>query len=173
MPMRFVSPVRRRHLDPAVLGDGLVELRDLVALGQVGIEVVLAREDGALAHLAVDGQRGQRGKLDGLRVQHRQRAGQPQAHRADVGVGRRAKVVGATAEGLGGGEQLHVDFESDHGLVLGQDFRRQQQRRAYLNFIAGRVGVEVVNAGLSDVWPVQAVFPERKSSLKCRSKQSL
>ncbi len=43
-----------RHIDPAMLGDGLVELRDLVALGQVGIEVVFAREDGALAHLAVE-----------------------------------------------------------------------------------------------------------------------
>ena len=122
--MRFVLAVRRGHVDPAMLGDGLVELRDLVALGQVGIEVILARKDGALAHLAVDGQRGQRGKLDGLGVEHRQRAGQPQADRADVGVRRRAEVIGATAEGLGGGEQLHVDFESDDGLVLGQNFRR-------------------------------------------------
>ena len=39
--------------------------------------------------------------------------------------GAEPKLVGATAEGLGGGEQLHVDFESDDGLVLGQDFRRQ------------------------------------------------
>ena len=80
------AAVRRGHIDPAVLGDGLVELRDLIALGQIGIEVVFAREDRALAHLAVDSQRGQRGKLDGLRVQHRQRPRQPQADRADVGI---------------------------------------------------------------------------------------
>ena len=122
--MRFIAAVGRGHVDPAVFGDGLVELRDLVALGQVGIEVVLAGEDGALAHFAVDGQRGQRGELDGLGVEHRQRAGQAQADRADVGVGRRAEMIGATAEGLGSGEQLHVDFESDDGLVLGQDFGR-------------------------------------------------
>ncbi len=108
-----------------MLGDGLVELRNLVALGQVGIEIIFAREDGALAHRAVQRQRGQRGKLDGLGVEHRQRAGQPQAHRADVGVGRRAETVGATAEGLGRGEQLHVDFEPDDGLVLGQNFRSE------------------------------------------------
>ena len=125
MPMRFIAAVGGGHVDPAVLGDRLVELRNLVALGQVGIEVVLAREDGALAHLAVERQRGQRGELDGLGVEHRQRAGQPEADRADVGVGRGAEVVGAAAEGLGGGQQLHVDFESDDGLVLGQNFRGQ------------------------------------------------
>ena len=32
------------HVEPAVLGQGLVVLRDLVTLGQVGVEVVLARE---------------------------------------------------------------------------------------------------------------------------------
>ena len=119
----------RRHIDPAVLCDGLVELRDLVALGQVGIEVVLAREDGALAHLAVDGQGGQRGVLDGLGVEHRQRAGQAQADRADIRVGGRAEVVGATAKGLGRGEQLDVDFETNDGLVLGQDFRSERGGR--------------------------------------------
>src|ERR1035441_4128591 len=113
------------HVDPAVLCDGLVELRYLVALGQVGVEVVFAREDGALAHLAVEGERSQRGKLDGLGVEHRQCAGKAEADRADVGVWRGAEVIGAAAEGLGGGEQLHVDFESDDGLVLGQDFRGQ------------------------------------------------
>ena len=145
MPMRFrcLDPSAVGHVDPAVLGNGLVELRDLVALGQVGIEVVFARKDGALAHLAVEGERGERGKLDSLGIEHRQRARQPQAHRADVGVGRRAKMIGATAEGLGSGEQLHVDFESDDGLVLGQDFGRKCERRAYgilarQDFLSGR-----------------------------------
>ena len=117
------------HVDPAVLGQRLVELRNLVALGQVGIEIILAGEDGALAHLAVDGQRSQRGKLDGLRVQHRQSAGQAQAHRADIGVGSRAELIGATAEGLGRGEQLHVDLEADDWLVFGHDFRRKSGDR--------------------------------------------
>ena len=30
-------------------------------------------------------------------------------------------MIPATAEGLGGGEQLHVDFETDDRLVLGPD----------------------------------------------------
>ena len=36
---------RRGDVDVAVLGDGLVELRNLVALGQVGVEVIFAGED--------------------------------------------------------------------------------------------------------------------------------
>ena len=118
------SAVGRWHLDPAVLGQRLIELRNLVALGQIGIEVVLAREDGALAHLAVERQRGQRGELDGLGVQHRQRARQPQANRADVGIRLGAEPVGATAKRLGRREQLHVHFEPDHRLVFGQNIGR-------------------------------------------------
>jgi len=114
----------RGYIDPSMLGDGLVELRDLVALGQVGIEVVLARENGALAYLAVDTERGQCGEVDGLRIEHRQRAGQPQTDRTDIGVRRRAEVIGTAAEGLGDGQQLHVDFEPNHGLILGKHFGR-------------------------------------------------
>jgi hypothetical protein len=107
-----------------VLGDGLVELRDLVALGRVGVEVVLAREDAGLADLAVDGLGREHGELDAFAVEHRQRAGQAEADGADVGVGLAAVLVDAAAEGLGLGEQLDVDFEADDGLVLGEDFRR-------------------------------------------------
>jgi hypothetical protein len=31
-------------------------------------------------------------------------------------------MIGATAESLGCSEKLDMDFESDDGLVLGQDF---------------------------------------------------
>ena len=42
-PMRLAAP-STDDIDVAVLGERLVVLRDLVALGKVGIEVVLARE---------------------------------------------------------------------------------------------------------------------------------
>ena len=35
-------------------------------------------------------------------------------------------MIPATAEGLGAGEQLHVNLEPDDGLVLGQDLRRKR-----------------------------------------------
>ena len=109
-----------------MLGDGLVELRDLVALGVIGVEVVFAGEDGALADLAVDGFGGEDGVLDGLAIEHGQGAGQAEAGGADVGVGLAAIAVDAAAEGLGMGEQLHVHFKADDGLVSGEDFRADE-----------------------------------------------
>ena len=53
--------------------DGQVVLRDLVALGQVGIEVVLAVEDGVVGDAAVQRQRDARGVLDRPLVGDRQR----------------------------------------------------------------------------------------------------
>ena len=39
------------HLNPAVLGNGLVELGNLIVLGQVGIEILLAIELAVGRHL--------------------------------------------------------------------------------------------------------------------------
>ena len=44
------------NFHPAVLGQRLVILRDLIALGQIRIEIVLARKDGTRIHAAVQGQ---------------------------------------------------------------------------------------------------------------------
>ena len=121
MPMRFLSPVGGGDLDVAVLGERLVELADLVALGKIGIEVVFAGEDGGLVDLEVERLRGLDGEFDRLAVEHRQRAGHAEADGADVGVGLGAEDVGAAAEDLGLGEQLHVHFETDDSLVLGEN----------------------------------------------------
>ena len=48
-------------------------------------------------------------------------------------------MVGATAEGLGGSEELYVDFESDNGLVLGQDFR-SEGCGGHIGILARRAG---------------------------------
>ena len=102
---------------PPAGGQRPLVLRDLVALRQVGIEVVLAGEHRRLVHVALERQRRGQRQVDRLRVHHRQRAGQPEAHRADVGVGGGAELGAAAAEDLGRGAQLRVDLEADDGLV--------------------------------------------------------
>ncbi len=106
-----------------MLGERLIVLRNLVALGQVGIEVVLARKDRPFAHLAIQRQRGQHGKLHGLGIQYRERARQADAHGTNVGIRLRTKSIRAAAKNLARGEQLHVHFEADHRLVLGENVR--------------------------------------------------
>ena len=86
---------------------------DLVVLRHVGIEVVLAREDRLLGHAQVQRLGDAQRVLDRPLVEHRQRPGQPEAHRADVGVRLVAELVGAAAEQLARGRQLAVHLEPD------------------------------------------------------------
>jgi hypothetical protein len=91
----------------------LIVLRDLIALRQVGIEVVLPREDRVLVDAAAERQRRARAQFDGPAVQHRQRARQAEAHRAHVRIRRRAEAGRTAAEDLRVGEELCVDLEPD------------------------------------------------------------
>ena len=93
-----MMPTRRalaaRSNSSAALGrERPVVLGDLVALREVGIEVVLAREDRALVDRAPERQRGLHRQLDRAAVEDRQRAGQAEADRADVVLGGAPKRV--------------------------------------------------------------------------------
>ena len=98
-----------------------VELGDLVALRQVGIEVVLAREHAGRVHAC------SRARCAPRVASRRASAlgtgsapGKPEADRADVGVGRVAERGAAAAEHLGAGAELHVHLEADDGLPAHQ-----------------------------------------------------
>ena len=118
------APIFQRDVQPSLHADGVFVLRDLIPFGQVGIKIVLAREQAVPRNLAVQRQRRPQHKLHGLPVHGRQRAGQPQADGAGARVGRPAELVGAPAEHLAPGQQfgmaLHADhrFISGHGLIL-------------------------------------------------------
>src|SRR5262249_33926844 len=97
-----------------------VVLADLVALWEVGIEVVLAVEDRARSDLAAEGQRDHQPEVDGALVERRQGAGVAEADRARQGVRRRAERQPAAAEHLRARLELHVDLEADDRLVSRQ-----------------------------------------------------
>ena len=78
---------------PPAPAQGLVVLGDLVALGVVGIEVVLAVEDRPRRQLAAQRQPDQQAVVDRLGVGHRQRAGQAEADRAGARVRRLAEAT--------------------------------------------------------------------------------
>ena len=103
----------RLDLDGAAEAEGLVVLRDLVVLRGVRIEVVLAVELAVVADLAAEHESGEDGQLDRLAVHQRQRAGIPEADRADVRVGRVGERRLAAAEHLRGRLELYVGFETD------------------------------------------------------------
>src|SRR4029077_17894531 len=89
--------------DHAVLGQWLVILRNLVALGQVGVKIILAGENGGFVDSTLQRHGRQRSELYRFAVQHRQGPRQAQAHRTNIRVGRIPEASGARAEDFGRG----------------------------------------------------------------------
>ena len=83
----LVSGVSEDELDRAALHHRSFILADLVPLGQIGVEVVLARKDRVLCDLGADGQTELDRPFDRAAVHHRQRAWQRQIDRRSLRVG--------------------------------------------------------------------------------------
>ena len=104
-----------------MLSERLVVLRNLVSLGQIGIEIILAGKDRSFVDPAIQSHGGEHREFDSLAIQDGQGAGKSQADRADIGVGRIAEMRGAGAKDLGRGQELDVNFEPDDRLVFRED----------------------------------------------------
>ena len=92
-------------------------LRDLIALQQVGIVVILAVELGELGDFAVESKSCHDGRFDRGLIDDRESPRHTEADRADVCVRKGPKNIrGTTAEHLGFGEDLGVNFEADDRL---------------------------------------------------------
>ena len=91
----------------------LLVLRDLVALRQVGVEIVLAVEDRALVDLGLQPQPGAHRLLDAEFIDHRQHAGHGGVDQRDVVIGRAAEFGGGAGEQLGLGQHLGMDLEAE------------------------------------------------------------
>jgi hypothetical protein len=115
-----LRPLRRVDLQIAVQTEGVIIHGALILGGEVRVEIVLPVEQAVFGDLAVQGQAGEDGPLDGPLVGDGERPGHPGADRADVAVRLRRGAVHhrARAEHLGAGLQLRVDLQADHRLEL-------------------------------------------------------
>ena len=107
------------EVDRAKLRQRLVVLGNLVALGKVGIEIVLAGKNRSLVDAAIQCHRRQHSELHRLPVHHRQDAGHPQAHGTNITIGRSSKFRRARAKYFRRRQELDVNFQPNHRLVLG------------------------------------------------------
>ena len=112
------SPSGPGHEQRAADAERLVVLRDLVALRVVGIEVVLAREDGLVGDLAAEREAELDRPLDRLAVRDGQRARVREADRARARVRLGEVLELAAAEHLRPRLQMDVDLEPDDGFPL-------------------------------------------------------
>ncbi len=103
-------------LQPPAQAQRLVVLGDLIPLGQVRIEVVLAVKHRARRELRAQCQPDRQAEMDRLGVRHRQRARQAQTDRARVRVRRLPERQLTAAEHLRSGLQLDMDLQADDGL---------------------------------------------------------
>src|SRR3954464_15701782 len=94
-----------------------VVLRDLVSFGEIGIEIILARENGGGMDTALERERGTDGQFDDVLVEDRKGTRKTETDWTDVRVRRSAKVRGTATKGLGSREQLYVHLETNHHLV--------------------------------------------------------
>src|SRR5260370_39611299 len=97
---------------------------NLVALGKIGIEIILPRKARTLLHGAVKRQRRAYGHLQGPAIEDRQRARQAEAYLADAGIGRVADARRAAAEDFGLRAKSPAHFEADDRLAASEGVRR-------------------------------------------------
>ena len=111
-------PVGHVQTDPAVADDRLLVLRDLIAGGQVGIEVVLALEDAVQIDLGGEAKPGLDRLLDAMAVDDRQHPRKRGVDRRNLGIGLGAEIGRRPGKQLGLRDHLGMDLEPDHRLPL-------------------------------------------------------
>ena len=115
---RFLLAIIKLDANITGANDRQLKLRNLIALGQVGIEVILARKHAATTNLGAGCQR----ELDRHRhrfaIEHRQHTRHPQINGIGLRVGCRAKRGGTGREDLALRGQLSVNLQTDNGFPL-------------------------------------------------------
>ena len=152
---REQATVRQLDLDRARERDGLVALRDLVVLREVGVEVVLAGEAARGRDRAAEREAQADRVAHRLAVDDGQRTRQAEVDGRDVRVGLAAEVVRRVREHLGLGAELDVHLEAEHRLeeferaVVVHQFRHQTAPSSVAFISLG----DRSGAWLRSVWP--------------------
>ncbi len=107
-------------VDMAGLADRQLVLADLIALAEIGVEVVLARPAAHRGDATVGGEPGPHRELDDAAIEHRQHAGHAEADRTGVVVGGSAEGGRAATEDFRRRQQLGVHLEPDDALVVAE-----------------------------------------------------
>ena len=94
----------------------VVKLADLVALRQIGVEIVLPVKPAPRIDLRFYRHPGAHRLADTFAVGHRQHAGHRRIDQADLRIGFCPEGGGRAGKQLGVGSDLGVDFEADHDL---------------------------------------------------------
>src|SRR6185437_12632678 len=104
--------------DLTLAHDRVLVLADLVALGQVGKEIILPVEDGTQVDLGLQAQAGADRLFDAFFVDHRQHARETGIDERDLAVGLGSELGRSAGKELGPGKDLGMDLHADHDLPV-------------------------------------------------------
>lgn len=104
--------------DLALADDRVLVLRDLVALRQVRIEIVLPVEDRAIVDLCLQAQAGAHGLLDAFLVDDRKHARHCGIDERNIGIRLRSELGRRTGEQLRIAQHLRMDLHADDDLPV-------------------------------------------------------
>ncbi len=139
-----------RDDDLALSDDRILELRDLVALRQVGIEIVLAVEDRTLVDLRLQAETGAHRLADAFLVDNRQHAGHRGIDERDIAVGRFAEFGRGAGKEFRIGEDLSVNLHADDHFPIAGGARNEAFRIRGTDVDQGHLGlVSCVNSSKS------------------------
>lgn len=115
----FTATILALDLQPAVDPNGRVAvLANLIALGQIGIEIVLTVKNGAERYLAVEGEGRADDMLDRLAVEDREGPREAEADRTAPRIGFAAKRILTPTEHLRAGQELSVTLHPNRDDIL-------------------------------------------------------
>jgi hypothetical protein len=116
--IRFRVLVVEADLDLPLAYDRVIELADLIALRQIGVEIVLAIKARPFVDLRVDRHAGADSLTYAFAVRHGQHAGHGGVDERNLRVRLRAESRRRAGEQLGVGGDLRMDLKADHDLPL-------------------------------------------------------
>ena len=87
----FRTAIRQFNINRAFANDGMRVLADLIALRQIGIEVILAIKTGPEIDLGIQAKPGAHGLRHAFAVDHRQHAGEARINEGNLRIGFRTE----------------------------------------------------------------------------------
>src|SRR3984957_16862121 len=112
-----VAILSRRQIYVSAFANWSFVLTNLIALWQVGIEVTFAIENRVGRYSTMRCEAGSNSQFDYTAIEDRKDARHPHADRADVFVRTCAERRRASAEQFRAGQEMGMDFESNHRFI--------------------------------------------------------
>ena len=139
--------LRRRHIDDhfALADDRMLELRNLIALRQVGIEIILAIENRPMVDLRLQAQSGAHRLADAFLIDHRQHTRHGRIDERNMIVRRAAIFRRGAGKELGVARHLRMDFHTDDDFPVAG--------RAFDEFGGSRMRHNIILGSAAAFWP--------------------